>query len=84
MAIADLYQYILLFVLIGMVLGIGVLVLDKFMATSGMSNNSIETINGTINALKPVSTSWLPIIITVAVLAVILSLIVGAFANKTG
>ena len=84
MAIADLYQYILLFVLIGMVLGIGVLVLDKFMATSGMSNNSIETINGTINALKPVSTSWLPIIITVAVLAVILTLIVGAFANKTG
>ena len=82
MGVADLYQYVLLFVLIGMVLGIGILVLDKFMATTGMSTNAVDSINGTINALKPVSTDWLPIIITVAVLAVILTLIVGAFVNK--
>lgn len=84
MGIADLYQYVLLFVLIGMVLGIGILVLDKFMATTGMTTSSIDAINGTIQALKPVSTDWLPIIITVAVLSVILTLIVGAFVSRAG
>lgn len=37
MELGELYQFVLLLILIGMLLGIGVLVLDKFAQTSGIT-----------------------------------------------
>lgn len=81
MEVAGLYQFVLLLVLIGMILGVGVLVLDKFAATSGLTSNAITAINDTVNAITPISTTWLGLIVTIAVLAIILTLVIRSFAG---
>jgi len=80
--LGDLYQFVLLLVLIGMILGVGILVLDKFAATSGLSTAAVTAINGTRDALSPIATTWLPLIVTVVVLAIILTLVIRSFVIK--
>lgn len=82
MEIGELYQFVLLLVLIGMILGVGVLVLDKFGSATGVSNASSTAINATRDAITPIATTWLPLIVTVAVLAIILTLVIRSFAMK--
>jgi MFS superfamily sulfate permease-like transporter len=82
MEIGELYQFVLLLVLIGMILGVGVLVLDKFGSATGVSNASSIAINATRDAITPIATTWLPLIVTVAVLAIILTLVIRSFAMK--
>jgi len=84
MRVGDLYQFVLLIVLIGIILGVGVLVLDKFANTGSVGNNASEVINETIVALEPISSDWLPLIVTVAVIAIVLTLVIGAFAMRGG
>lgn len=81
MEIKDLYQLVLLLVLVGMILGVGILVLDGFTTTSGVTTDAQTSINATRDALGPISTTWLPLIVTVAVLAIILTLVIRSFAN---
>lgn len=66
-------------VLIGMILGVGILVLDKFATSDGISGGAKSAINGTANALAPIATTWLPLIVTIAVLAIILTLVIRSF-----
>jgi len=80
MEIGDLYQLVLLLVLVGMILGVGVLVLDKFATTSGVSSTASTAINNTRDAITPIASTWLPLIVTVAVLSIILTLVVRSFA----
>jgi len=79
MEIGELYQFVLLLVMIGLILGVGILVLDKFMATSGLTGNSVAAINGTINAISPIATSWLPLVVTIVVLVIIVGLVIRGF-----
>ncbi len=81
MEIAGLYQFVLLLVLVGMVLGVGVLVLDKFAQTSGVTATAATAINNTRDAITPIATTWLPLIVTVAALAIIMTLVVRSFAG---
>jgi len=41
-----------------MILGVGILVLDKFSASSGVSATASTAINATRDALSPVATTW--------------------------
>lgn len=82
MEVGDLYQFVLLFVLIGMILGVGILVLDRFSASTGVTTAAQTAINGTRDALTPIATTWLPLIVTVAVLAIILTLVIRSFAQR--
>lgn len=79
--IGELYNFVLLLVLIGMILGVGVLVLDKFSATSGVTSTASQAINDTRDAITPIATTWLPLIVTVVVLAIILTLVIRSFAQ---
>lgn len=79
--IGELYNFVLLLVLIGMILGVGILVLDKFRNTSGISTTANSTILASINAITPIATTWLPLIVTVVVLAIILTLVIRSFSN---
>lgn len=83
MEIGDLYQLVLILVLVGLILGIGVLVLGKFGTTTGITDDASEAINDTIDALTPIASDWLPLIVTVAVLAIILGLVLRSFAVQT-
>lgn len=82
MNLQDLYGATLLVVLIGMVIGVGVLTLDKFASTSGVTVAAQTAINASRDAVGDIATDWMPLIVTVVVLALILGLIVGAFVYK--
>lgn len=81
MEVGQLYQFVLLIVLVGMLLGVGILVLDNFANSSGVSSAAQTAINGTRTALSPIATTWLPLIITVAVLAIVLVLVIRSFGR---
>ena len=81
MEVGELYQFVLLIVLVGMILGIGILVLDKFSGSSGISDTASSAINSTRDSLTPIATTWLPLIVTVAALAIVLTLVIRSFAG---
>lgn len=82
MDVGDLYQFVLLLVLIGMILGVGVLVLDRFAGSTGVTTTAATAINNTRDAITPIASTWLPLIVTVAVLAIILGLVIRSFAGR--
>jgi len=84
MEVGDLYQLVLLLVLIGMILGVGVLVLDNFATTAGVTTTAATAINNTRDAITPIASTWLPLIVTVSVLAIILVLVIRSFAGYGG
>ena len=79
MNVSELYQFVLLLVLIGLIIGVGALVLDKFASTAGVSHGAEVSLNASRDALAPIATDWMPLIVTVAVLSIILTLVVGSF-----
>ena len=79
--IGELYNFVLLLVLIGMILGVGVLVLDKFSATTGVTATASSAINDTRDAITPIASTWMPLIVTVVILAIILTLVIKSFAQ---
>ena len=81
MELNNLYGFVLLIVLVGMILGIGILVLDKFQeanTTSAAANTTLAAANTAIGAI---SSTWIALIVTVAVLAIILTLVIRSFAQ---
>ena len=66
MEVGDLYSFVLLLVLVGMILGIGILVLDNFAAASGVTATAGTAINSTRDALTPIATTWLPLNVEMA------------------
>lgn len=82
MELGDLYQLVLMLVLVGMILGVGILVLDKFAATSGITEDASTSLNNTRDAISSISSSWLTLIVTVAVLAIILTLVIRSFGGR--
>lgn len=81
MNVGDLYQFVLLVVLIGMLLGVGIVVLDNFQGATGVTATAGVAINNTRDAITPIASTWLPLIVTVAVLAIILTLVIKSFAG---
>jgi len=79
MNIGNLYQFVLIIVLVGMLVGVGVLALDKFGATSGITTSAETAINASRDAVGEVATQWMSLIVTIGVLAVIIGLVVGGF-----
>jgi hypothetical protein len=78
--VGNIPQYVISFVLIGLIVAVGLVVLDKFMAVDGLSTKSVDALNDTIDSITPITSDWLPIIVIVAVVGIILALILGAFA----
>lgn len=82
MELRNLYSFVLLLVLVGMIVGVGVLVLDKFAATSGVTTAAITSINASRDAVGGIATSWMALIVTIAVLAIILALVISSFGGS--
>jgi len=78
----NLYGFVLMLVMIGLIIGVGVLILDKFAATSNLSNATIEALNDTRDAITPIASTWLTLIVTIVVLAIILTIVIRSFAVK--
>jgi hypothetical protein len=81
MEIGELYQFVLLLVLVAMIIGVGVLTLDKFQSTSGIGATAGGYINSSRDAIGAIATDWLALIVTIAVLAIILTLVIRSFGG---
>ena len=81
MEVGQLYQFVLLIVLVGMLLGVGILTLDKFSAASGVTSAAQLALNNTRSELGTIASTWLGLIVTIAVLAIILVLVIRSFAR---
>jgi len=79
MDFAQLYQFVLMVVLIGMVLGVGLIVLGNFSVSTGVGATASTAINNTITALATIPSTWLPLIVTISALAIILTLVIRSF-----
>ena len=81
MNVGELYGFVLTLVLIGMILGVGLIVLGNFANSTGVTADAGTAINATVDALSPIASTWLPLIVTVSVLAIILTLVIRSFAG---
>ena len=82
MEIGALYNFILLIVLCGMILGVGIIVLDKFSTSAGISATASTAVNNTRTSLTPIASTWMPLIVTVAVLSIVLTLVIRSFGQQ--
>ena len=80
MRIDDLYQFVLLLVLVGMVTGVGVLTLDKFSGVSGITATANTSIGNARDAVADIADDWMSLVVTIGVLSIILGLVIGGFA----
>ena len=79
MGVGGIYPFVLTLVLIGVVLGVGLYVLAQ--VNANITDTSANTaINETIAAIGTIPT-WLTIIVVVAMAAIVLALIMGAFGG---
>ena len=81
MEVGDLYQFILLIVLVGMILGVGLITLSEFESSANIGGEASAALNASVDALVPIATTWLPLIVTIAVLAIILGLVINSFGG---
>jgi len=80
MEVGNLYQFVLVLVLVGLIAGVGVLILDKFSSTSGVTDEASAAINASRDAVAEVPENWMSLIVTIGILAVILGLVLASFA----
>jgi len=81
MDVGQLYQFVLLLILVGMIIGVGVIVLDNFTTSTGVSSTASTAINNTRDAITPIASTWLSLIVTIVVLAIILTLVIRSFSR---
>jgi hypothetical protein len=84
MEIGQLYQFVLVLVLVGIVLGVGILIVDKLASASGVTASAALSLNDTRDALGTISSDWLGIIVIVAMCAILLVLVIRSFATGMG
>jgi hypothetical protein len=81
MELGQLYPVILALVLVGMILGVGILILDKFGGSSGISAAASLAINQTRDAIATFAT-WMGIIVVIVAAAIMINLVVSSFRGS--
>jgi len=79
MSLQELYPAVLTLMLVFIIVGIAVLVLDKFGSSSGVTAEASAALNSGRDAVATFNTDWGAIIVLIVAAAVIIGLIVGAF-----
>jgi len=83
MGVGELYGFVLLIVLVSILIGVGVTVLIKLAGSTGVVGKAEEAINGSIAELAGISTTWLGIMVTVAVMVIILGMVMAIRAVRS-
>ena len=78
MNLGDMYPAVLTIVLIGIVIGVGVIVLDEFGGSAGIGTQASTAINSTRDAVDDFVT-WIPVIVIIIAAAIILGLVMRSF-----
>ncbi len=82
MQLGDLYNMVLLLIMVGILVGIGVLALDKLGGSTGITPVAQLAINGTRDAISPIGTVWMSLIVTISVLGIIMSIVLLSFGIR--
>lgn len=53
------------------------------MGVTGLSATAVTAINATINAIADIPNSWLSLVVTIVVLAIIVMIMIKAFSGAT-
>jgi len=75
-------QYIMVLVIAGMFLGIGVTVLNSLADSSATSGTAETAINNTVTAIATIPSTWLPILVIVAMAGIVIFLITKFGSNS--
>lgn len=84
MQVGDIYNLVLVVGLTGVLIGVVLTVLGNLSGASGITADASSGINSTITAINTIPTTWLGLIITISVLAVILALVLRSFGVGQG
>lgn len=82
MEIRDLYSFVLMLVLVGMLVGVGILTLDKFAQTSGVSTKASTALNDSRDALAEIPSTWLVLLVTIVILGIIMGVVIRSFGGQ--
>jgi hypothetical protein len=82
MEIRDLYGFVLMLVLVGMLIGVGILTLDKFAATSGITAAAALALNNARDALAEIPSTWLVLLVTIVILGIIMGVVIKSFGGQ--
>jgi len=80
MNVGELYGFVLIIVLVAVLVGVGVLILDKMAATTGITTTAGASLNSGRDALTTINTQWLSIVVLIGIAAIIIRLLVGSFS----
>lgn len=82
MEIGGLYQFVLIIVLVVLLVGVGVLITDKFAQTTGVTAAAGASLNAGRDALTTINTQWMSIVILIGIMAIIIGLVIGSFVLR--
>lgn len=84
MQIGEVYMFVLLMVLTVIIVGVGILVLQQLGSSSGVTGIAKAAIDNGTKALAPITATWMPLWVTIGSIAVVLTLVLGAFLIGRG
>lgn len=84
MEVGGLYQFVLALVLIGLVVGVGIVVLSQFKGSLTADSTEANATSKAIDALATIPNTWLSLIVTIVVVAIILTLVIRSFSGGAG
>jgi hypothetical protein len=82
MQAGDLFGFVTLLIMVAFALGIGIYSLAVFMDADGVSTNveAVAGINGTLQAIKSIGVTYMPLIVTIAMLTIVMGMVISGFA----
>lgn len=73
---SSLYSWVLIILMTGLLMGVILAVMQKMSQTGGVNGTTAEdSLNDSTTAISSIASDWLPVIIVVAVAAIILYLV---------
>jgi len=78
MQLGDMYPAVLTLVLVGIILGVGIIVLDQFGQTEGIGGAASCAVNSTRDAVDDFAT-WIPVIVIIIAAAIIIGMVIRSF-----
>lgn len=84
MEMTGLYGFVLGLVMVGVLIGAGLVVLTNFQASSGIAGTIAATaIGNTSSAIASIATTWLGIIVIIAIMGLVIGYILRSFTGTT-
>jgi len=82
MEVNQLYGFVLALVLIGLVLGVGFIVLQKFSDSTDSGSYARNATGKMMSSLYDIPNTWLGLVVTIVVVAIVLGIVIRSFAGS--